>query len=103
MNESFKAKAGKKSSKGSTSASTSGKGKGNDKMTSAAVPVDEDEFLSQHNDICEVCGIGGELICCATCNLVFHLNCTLSDLWERTSHAELCPLRCDGCDELQEG
>ena len=36
---------------------------------------DGDDFLAEHNDICEVCTLGGELLCCATCNLVFHLNC----------------------------
>jgi len=96
MNESFKAKAGKKSSKGSTNASSSGKGKGKGKMTSAAVPVDEDEFLSQHNDICEVCGIGGELICCATCNLVFHLNCTRPKLTSMSSVGDTWS--CAHCD-----
>ena len=30
----------------------------------------------QHNDLCETCGEGGELLCCSTCNLVFHLGCT---------------------------
>lgn len=29
-----------------------------------------------HNDLCETCGLGGDLLCCSTCNLVFHLDCT---------------------------
>ena len=29
----------------------------------------------QHNDMCEVCSQGGELLCCDTCSLVFHPNC----------------------------
>lgn len=29
-----------------------------------------------HNDLCETCGLGGDLLCCSTCNLVFHLECT---------------------------
>ena len=33
------------------------------------------EFLNEHNDDCDVCNIGGELLCCSTCNLVFHLDC----------------------------
>lgn len=37
--------------------------------------IDSEEFFDQHNDHCEVCNSGGELICCATCNLVFHLKC----------------------------
>ncbi|KAL7469516.1 hypothetical protein ACHAXS_009779 [Conticribra weissflogii] len=35
----------------------------------------EQDFFDQHNDLCEVCNYPGELLCCATCNLVFHLDC----------------------------
>ena len=28
-----------------------------------------------HNEVCEACDKGGELVCCDTCNLVFHLHC----------------------------
>jgi hypothetical protein len=27
----------------------------------------------EHNEVCEVCERGGELLCCDTCSLVFHL------------------------------
>ena len=27
-----------------------------------------------HNSLCEACGMGGRLVCCSTCNLVFHPN-----------------------------
>ena len=27
-----------------------------------------------HNSLCEACGLGGKLVCCTTCNLVFHPN-----------------------------
>lgn len=37
--------------------------------------MDSVDFLDQHNDLCEVCNLGGELLCCSTCNLVFHLSC----------------------------
>ena len=37
--------------------------------------VTSDAFLAQHNDLCEVCSTGGVVICCATCNLVFHMGC----------------------------
>lgn len=30
----------------------------------------------EHNEVCEVCETGGGLLCCDTCNLVFHLACT---------------------------
>eukprot|EP00658_Telonema_sp_P-2_P055823 TRINITY_DN44378_c0_g1_i1.p1 TRINITY_DN44378_c0_g1~~TRINITY_DN44378_c0_g1_i1.p1 ORF type:complete len:174 (-),score=32.26 TRINITY_DN44378_c0_g1_i1:545-1066(-) len=29
----------------------------------------------EHNALCQVCGMGGELLCCDFCNLVFHLEC----------------------------
>lgn len=28
-----------------------------------------------HNEVCEVCEKGGDLLCCDTCSLVFHLLC----------------------------
>jgi hypothetical protein len=31
-----------------------------------------------HNDICERCSLGGELLCCSYCNVVFHLGCLRS-------------------------
>lgn len=37
--------------------------------------MDSEEFRNQHNDLCEVCNGAGELVCCSTCNLVFHLQC----------------------------
>ena len=37
--------------------------------------MDSTDFLDQHNDLCDVCNLGGELLCCSTCNLVFHLSC----------------------------
>ena len=42
--------------------------------------LNEEEFFDQHNDYCEVCNQPGELLCCATCNLVFHVNCALPKL-----------------------
>lgn len=49
-------------------------GSGMDKKDKKTIDEDE-EFFAQHNDQCEVCDKGGELICCSTCNLVFHLEC----------------------------
>ena len=37
--------------------------------------IDTQEFLNQHDDACDVCYMGGELICCTTCSLVFHREC----------------------------
>lgn len=28
-----------------------------------------------HNEVCDVCEKGGDLLCCDTCSLVFHLGC----------------------------
>ena len=44
-------------------------------VTPGKIQFNEKEFLDQHNDLCEVCGEDGELLCCATCSLVFHLQC----------------------------
>mmetsp|Transcript_15532 Transcript_15532/g.37236 ORF Transcript_15532/g.37236 Transcript_15532/m.37236 type:complete len:1403 (-) Transcript_15532:2548-6756(-) len=39
------------------------------------IVMNEQDFFDQHNDFCEVCNRPGELLCCATCNLVFHVDC----------------------------
>jgi len=39
------------------------------------VNQEERDFHNQHNELCEVCAMGGELLCCTTCNLVFHIDC----------------------------
>jgi hypothetical protein len=31
--------------------------------------------IDDHNEVCEVCDKGGDLLCCDTCTLVFHLKC----------------------------
>ena len=43
---------------------------------SSSSEEEEEEDSDGHNDQCEVCAQGGELLCCSTCNLVFHLQCT---------------------------
>mmetsp|Transcript_23149 Transcript_23149/g.37736 ORF Transcript_23149/g.37736 Transcript_23149/m.37736 type:complete len:129 (+) Transcript_23149:214-600(+) len=43
---------------------------------------EEETEEAQHNDLCETCGQVGELLCCSTCNLVFHLGCTRPELTE---------------------
>ncbi|KAL3917999.1 MAG: hypothetical protein SGILL_004451 [Bacillariaceae sp.] len=37
--------------------------------------MDTQEFLNQHDDECEVCSQPGELLCCSTCSLSFHMKC----------------------------
>ena len=34
-----------------------------------------EDNMPRHNELCNTCGEGGELLCCHTCNLVFHLPC----------------------------
>ena len=35
------------------------------------------EFQGTHNSYCDVCGVGGELLCCETCSTVYHTACLL--------------------------
>ncbi|KAL3777497.1 hypothetical protein ACHAW5_000563 [Stephanodiscus triporus] len=46
------------------------------------VVLNEQDFFDQHNDLCEVCNQPGEVLCCATCNLVFHVHCARPKLKE---------------------
>lgn len=54
--------------------------------------MDSHEFLNQHNDFCDVCNLGGELLCCSTCNLVFHLECVRPTLETLPVGDWSCPL-----------
>jgi len=45
----------------------------------------------KHNDLCETCGNAGELICCSTCRLVFHLGCTRPKLKDFPADDWSCP------------
>ena len=46
--------------------------------TSDADGVNEDSQneVDLHNEKCESCGLGGELLCCDKCNLVYHIGGT---------------------------
>ncbi|KAL7554129.1 hypothetical protein ACHAWF_017521, partial [Thalassiosira exigua] len=44
----------------------------------------------EHNDLCESCGEAGDLLCCSTCNLVFHLECTRPKLATLPMHDWSC-------------
>ncbi|CAM9232770.1 unnamed protein product, partial [Discosporangium mesarthrocarpum] len=37
-------------------------------------------YQGDHNDICEKCNLGGELLCCDFCNIVYHLQCVTPKL-----------------------
>ncbi|CBJ48429.1 Chromodomain helicase-DNA-binding protein, putative [Ectocarpus siliculosus] len=39
-------------------------------------------YEGDHNDICEICDKGGDLLCCDFCNLVYHLCCVTPKLTE---------------------
>ena len=41
----------------------------------AELEAQRSEISFTHNDLCECCGEAGELLCCSTCNLVYHLGC----------------------------
>jgi hypothetical protein len=41
---------------------------------------DDSESEDEHNELCEVCSTGGELLCCDTCSLVFHPACCRPEL-----------------------
>jgi len=45
------------------------------KRNNDAAGDDSDDSDDGHNELCEVCSQGGELLCCDTCSLVFHPAC----------------------------
>ena len=53
--------------------------------------MDSQEFLNSHNDDCDVCDEGGELLCCSTCTLVFHLECVRPTLEQLPEEEWSCP------------
>jgi len=58
-----------------SSASASASAASSSSAESSVVTMDTQEFINQHNDLCEVCDNVGDLLMCSTCNLVFHLDC----------------------------
>jgi len=57
---------------------------------SPKIALNEQDFLDQHNDLCEVCSAPGDVLCCATCNLVFHMRCVLPKLYKEPSDDWRC-------------
>eukprot|EP00985_Skeletonema_marinoi_P002003 scaffold814_cov128-Skeletonema_marinoi.AAC.8 len=73
------------------------------KRKRAASPA-ESVDSSFHNDICECCGDLGELLCCSTCNLVYHIACTrpmLSELPEGDWSCAFCVAAGTGIDNSE--
>uniref|UniRef100_A0A3B4WIL7 PHD-type domain-containing protein n=1 Tax=Seriola lalandi dorsalis TaxID=1841481 RepID=A0A3B4WIL7_SERLL len=59
------------------------------------VPGEEegDGYETDHQDYCEVCQQGGELLCCDTCTSSYHIHCLNPPLPEIPNGEWLCP-RC---------
>lgn len=45
----------------------------------------------EHNEVCEVCERGGDLLCCETCTLVFHMKCLRPKLTTLPKKKWSCP------------
>lgn len=56
-----------------TNASSCNNGSGNNYNSSSS--SSKNCLKDHHNDICGVCEKGGDLMCCDTCTIVFHLKC----------------------------
>ena len=52
----------------------------------------DDDDDDDHKDHCEVCGSGGDLLCCDTCTSSYHLECLSPPLAEVPSGSWVCPL-----------
>ena len=65
-------------------------GSSDDEHSYSVASMDTAEFINQHNDLCEVCNTGGELLMCSTCNLVFHLQCVRPKMDEAPPDSWVC-------------
>ena len=48
-------------------------------------------WVNRHNDLCEVCNKGGNVMCCSFCNLVYHPHCLLPKLDKVPEQEWACP------------
>ena len=62
--------------------------------TQVVLNEQEQEFFDQHNVHCEVCNQPGKVLCCATCNLVFHLHCACPKLQDEPANDWMCAYCC---------
>ena len=63
----------------------------------ARVVLNEQDFFNQHNDYCEVCNQPGVVLCCAMCNLFFHVNCARPKLQDEPPGDWMCAYCCVEC------
>jgi hypothetical protein len=63
------------------------------------VVINEQDFFEMHQDHCEVCNEPGEVLCCATCSLVFHIHCVSPKLLEEPPNDWTCAY-CVAADDM---
>jgi hypothetical protein len=56
--------------------------------------INKQDFYAQHNNDCKVCNLGGDLLCCDKCTLVFHLQCVCPKLKEVPPGDWMCAYCC---------
>lgn len=54
-----------------------------------------------HNDLCEVCGYGGDVLCCDYCNIVYHKECLRPPLQKIPDGDWACPACARQLDKLK--
>jgi hypothetical protein len=52
----------------------------------------EQDFFNLHNNTCEACNEGGELLCCSTCTLAYHIPCVSPKLNEEPPDDWICAI-----------
>jgi hypothetical protein len=65
--------------------------------------INKQDFYAQHNNDCKVCNLGGDLLCCDKCTLVFHLQCVCPKLKEVPPGDWMCAYCWLGWEEGWEG
>ena len=55
--------------------STAIKNEAEETTVSKPGPRSKSNVIDEHNEVCEVCDTGGDLLCCETCTLVYHISC----------------------------
>ena len=53
------------------------------------------DMVDQHQSLCQVCGRGGDLLCCDTCTLVYHMECLKPPLKAIPKGIWQCPVCLD--------